>query len=102
MSEKQKSIGKDAAIALFESKWWIGKSHREIAEFQMHTTELCCPFDVFHGAMEKALGRSIWTHEFAMNFDGLRAELFDGNTAPTFQDILELIPAHKRIVVELP
>jgi hypothetical protein len=62
------SIGKENAIELYESKWWEGLSHREIAGVQLFVTELCCPFDVFHEAVEKSLGRPVFTHEFGMVF----------------------------------
>ena len=91
------SVGREAAQALAEMKWWEGKTDREIAEFQMMTNELCIPFARFHEAMEKALNRPIFTHEFA--FPGLRDELFGDKPAPTFQEILDLIPEDKRIVV---
>lgn len=95
----QQSIGRDAAIRLFETKWWIGKSHSEIANFQFFTAELCMPFDLFHAAIEKTLGRPIWTHEFALHRDQIAAELRGEKGAPTMQEILDLIPADKRIVI---
>lgn len=98
---KQVSIGEEAAIALYDTQWWIGKTPREIAERQMATAELCCPFGVFHEALEAAIGRPVWTHELALNFEGIARELFNGAPAPTMQEIVELIPAEKRIVVEL-
>ncbi len=98
MNRKRQSIGRDAAIALAEKQWWKGKTSREIAEFQMLTDELCCPFGVFHKALEAALGRSVWTHELALS-NGIMGELFDGNEAPSFGDILALIPAEKLIVI---
>lgn len=99
MTHKRQSIGRDAALALYDKQWWIGKSHRELAEFQMLTDELSMPFEVFHEALEKALGRPVFTHELACNADGIAAELFDGKPAPTFQAILDLIPEEKRIVI---
>lgn len=95
----QKSIGRDAAIALCESGWWKGKAAREIAEFQMHHVELCLPFSDFHKAMEDTLGRPVWTHEFGLDFDGLLAELMGERPAPSFDQIVGLIPADKRLVV---
>ena len=68
------SIGKEKAIELYNSNWWEGLSHREIAEFQLFTAELSCPFDVFHEAVEKSLGRPVFTHEFGLNYDGICKE----------------------------
>lgn len=92
-------IGRDAAIALSDTKWWEGKTHREIAVFQMSTAELCCPFEVFHEAVEKTLGRPVFTHEFGLNYDGLYSELIGEKNAPSLQEILDLIPQDKRLII---
>ena len=99
MSTKRQSIGQQTAIALSESKWWEGMTTRDICSVQLFTEELCCPFQVFHKAIEEALGRPVWTHEFGLNYDGLVAEFLGERTAPTMQEIIELIPEHKRIVI---
>jgi hypothetical protein len=96
------SIGKEKAIALFESKWWErGLASKHIAMFQLSIDELCMPFDLFHKAIEKALGRPVYTHEFGLNRDNLILELIGEKDAPTLQEILNLIPEEKRIVIEL-
>lgn len=89
------------AIKLFETKWWEGRPARELAEFQMHEDRLCMPFHVFHGAVEEALGRSVWTHELGLNADGIRAELRGERGAPSVAEIIGLIPADKRVIVGL-
>jgi hypothetical protein len=99
MLKGQISIGKEKAIELAKSEFWKTMSKREIAEFQMATAELCTPFDVFHEAMEDSLGRPIWTHEFALNFEGLWKELRGEVEAPTMDQILEMIPAEKRVIL---
>lgn len=71
---KCKSIGKDKAIELYKSMWWIGKTDKEVARFQLSTEELCCPFEIFHRSVESALGRPVWSHEFA-NMESLFEEL---------------------------
>jgi len=97
----KQSIGKEAAIALHDTEWWKAKSHREIAEFQLFTAELCCPFGVFHEAIEKSLGRPVFTHEFGLNYEGICAEFLGGQEAPSFEEILNLIPQEKRLIVRL-
>ena len=72
---------------------------REIAEFQLFTEQLCLPFTVFHKALEEALGRPVWTHELGLNVDGLRAELRGDQGTPTLEDIINLIPEDKRIII---
>jgi len=90
---------KENAIALAESKFWEGMTHRQIAEFQMCEEKLCMPFSVFHEAIEKTLGRPVCTHEFGLNFMGLKDELFNGKQAPTLEEIINLIPKDKRFIV---
>ena len=90
---------KENAIALAESKFWEGMTHRQIAEFQMCEEKLCMPFSVFHEAVEKTLGRPVCTHEFGLNFHGLKDELFNGKQAPTLEEIINLIPEEKRLIV---
>lgn len=90
---------KEQAIKLYESKFWEKMSYRDRATFQLFEEKLCMPFDVFHEAMEKTLNRPIWTHEFGVNYEGLKKELLGEKTAPSFEDILNLIPEDKRIVI---
>jgi len=99
-TEQPRELSQEEAIALGETKFWERMTQEEIAEFQLFTPQLCMPFEVFHKAMEVALGRSVWTHELG-NADGLRAELTLGKEPPTFQEIIDLIPAEKRVIVML-
>jgi len=92
-------LTKEQALKLAESKFWEGMSYRERAEFQLTEDLLCMPFDVFHEAVSKALGRSVWTHEFAFSMEDLKKELFGDREAPSLEDIVNLIPAEKRIIV---
>lgn len=61
------------AIALHDSKFWETMSFEERAKFQLFEAKLCVPFNVFHEAVEKTLGRSVWIHEFgSSNVENLR------------------------------
>ena len=101
VDEMPKSIGKEAAIAMAETKWWEGKTHREIAEFQLFTEELACPFDVFHEAVEKSIGRPVFTHEFGMNYEGICREFLGTGEPPTMEEIIAVIPEEKRVLVAI-
>ena len=86
---EQISLGTAAAIQKYETRWWEGKTAREIAVCQLQTKELICPWTIFHQSMEAALGRSVYTHEFARTVvDGLWAELTQGAAPPSLEDIL--------------
>lgn len=93
------NLTQEQAIALAESEFWKTMTFREIAEFQMSEPRLCVPFSIFHEALEKTLGRPVFTHELGLNFESLKAELFEGKPPPTLQEIINLIPAEKRILV---
>lgn len=92
---------RDQAKAFFDERRWEPMSHRQRAEFQIDEDLLCMPFGVFHEAMEKSLGRPVYTHEFGLNRDGLRAELMGDVPAPTPDEIVGQLPAEKTIVVKV-
>lgn len=95
-------ITREEAIALAESGWWLSATPHQIAAFQLRVKKLCLPtFSLFHKALEEALGRPVWTHEIGLNWDGLVAELEGRAPAPTFAEILALIPEEKLIVLPL-
>jgi hypothetical protein len=89
----------EQALRMVHSNWWADMEARDIAMFQMHERRPCMPFHVFHKAMEQALDRPVYMHEFGLNFDGLRKELLGEQPAPTLDEILRLIPASKRVVI---
>lgn len=95
-----KQLTKEQAIAFAENKLYEGMTYRQIAEFQMEQDLLCMPFSVFHEAIEKTLGRPVFTHEFAFS-DNLRKELYGEKEAPTLDEIINLIPEEKRILIQL-
>lgn len=89
----------EQAVALYESKFWEELTLIQRALFQMREDRLCMPFDVFHEAVEKTLGRPVFTHEFAMNRDGLLAELEGHGPTPTIYEVMQLIPQDKRVIM---
>ena len=90
---------KEEAIALAESKFWESMPLREIATFQLYEEKLCMPFEIFHEALEKTLDRPVYTHEFtSSNIECLKKELRGDTPAPTIKDIINMIPADKRII----
>lgn len=66
-------MNKAEALVKFATKWWETATPDEIVRFQLYEPRLCMPFAAFHAAVEKVLGRPVWTHEFA-DADRLRVE----------------------------
>lgn len=91
-------LTQEQAIRLYQSGEWKDWTDDEVVKVQLFQDRLCIPFDHFHQAIEKVLDRPVWTHEFAFR-DNLIAEYQKERPAPTFEDILNLIPKDKLIVV---
>jgi hypothetical protein len=87
MSEQ---ITREQAIEIHESGQWREWSHEQRAYFQLRNERLAMPFDVFHEAVQKTLGRPVLTHEFAQP-DLLISELEGIVPAPTWEQIIEPI-----------
>jgi hypothetical protein len=94
-------LSREQAIALHDSNAWQKWDAKTRALFQMEQDCLCMPFGEFHKAVEDALGRPVWTHEFGLNRDGLLAELQGKATAPSFAEIVAMLPAEKTVVAVL-
>ena len=92
-------INKEMAIELGRSEFWKTMSARDIALFQLEVRRLCMPFSVFHKALEEALQRPVWTHEMGLNWEGLKEELLGKRQKPTMEEIINLIPKDKRIII---
>lgn len=94
-------LRKEQAIALYSSGFWKDMSFRERAMFQLFEPRLCMPFDVFHEALKKTLGRGVLIREFDLNIAGLRQELLGKAPTPSFAEVINLIPADKRMTIHI-
>lgn len=90
---------KQEAIDLFKTQWWESATDAEAATFQLNVPRLCMPFDEFHRCVEATLGRPVYTHEIGFNREGLIAEVAGERPPPTLQDIINMIPEEKRIII---
>ncbi len=97
-----RQLTRKEAIAFFDGKCWEGWTHAKITHFQMGQDKLCIPFAIFHEAIEKTLGRPVYTHELGLARKRLLAELGGEVEAPTIDEILGLLPAEKLVVVVTP
>ena len=89
----------EEAVAFCESGKWQSMSLAQRANFQIRQNRLCMPFDVFHEAVEKTLGRPVFSHEFAFTREKLIEELQGKRDAPTLEEILDLLPKEKLVIV---
>lgn len=93
-----KQLTRDQAIAFADSKCYENWTSQEIVNFQLFQERMCMPFDVFHEAIEKVLNRPVYTHEFAF-MDNLVKEFLGERPAPTLEEIMDMIPEEKRVVI---
>jgi hypothetical protein len=97
-----KQLTREQAIALHQGGDWKNWDDETIVKLQLFQDRLCVPFGRYHQAIEAVLGRDVATHEFgSVGTERLRAEYLGLRPAPTKQDILDLIPAEKRIAFTL-
>ncbi len=90
----------DQAKRLDESKFWENMSYRDKVTFQLFEDRLCMPFNVFLTALKESLGREVFLHELkSANIHNIEAEFLDGKNPPTPQEIIDLIPEEKRIII---
>jgi len=91
-------LTKEQAIKFAESGIWKEWTDHQIVEFQLFQKKLCMDFGRFHEAVEKVLDRPVYTHEFAWP-EHLREEFLKERDKPTFEEIINLIPKEKRILI---
>lgn len=94
-------LSKEQALAFAESGAWKDMTPIERGAFQLRQRLLCMPFDKFHEGLEALLGRPVFTHELGLNYDGLIAEAEGRADAPTFEQIINMIPKDKLVVVKV-
>lgn len=94
-------LTKEQAIDLYHSGWWKNLSAHDIVMVQLFEEKIriCIPFGKFHRAIEEVLKRPVYTHEFGLNLEGLRKEFLGDIPTPTFEEIVNLIPIEKRILI---
>jgi len=95
-----KQLTTEQAIAFGNSMIWQTWTDEQIVRFQLFQDNLCIPFGRFHEAMEAVLNRPVFTHEFGLNVDGLKREYLGARDAPTLEEIINMIPADKRFLIE--
>lgn len=100
MTFHEQQMSEEECIAIAESGEWRNWSTRRRVAVQLFQERLMMDFSAFHEAVEAELGRPVWTHEFvSSNIESLQAEFLGKKNAPTMQEILDLIPECKCIIV---
>ena len=96
----KEQLTKEQASKLAKSKVWENWTDEEIVRFQLFQDLLCVDWSRFHEAISKVLDRDVYTHEFASK-DSLIKEYLGVKEPPTFEEIMNLIPEGKRIIIRV-
>ncbi len=91
-------LTKEQAIAMADSGVWKQWTSEQVVRFQMFQQRLCMDFSHFHKCVGDVLGRPVFTHEFAFR-DNMVREYLGEKEAPSFDDIINLIPKEKRLII---
>lgn len=94
-----RQLNRNEAIAFGRGGEWKNWTPKQRGAFQLQQNLLCMDFDAFHEGVQALLGRPVFTHEFAYK-DQLIDEWKGRKDAPTFDEIVALIPEGKRIIIE--
>ena len=85
------------AIKIAKTKWWKEIDDKTIVGFQLYEEKLCMDFGNFHKAVENAMKRPIFTHEFGTF--GVKA-MQKNIKKISLSELLLLLPEKKRIEME--
>jgi len=96
-----KQLTKKQAEELGKSGVWETWSDEEVVKVQLFQKRHCVGIPKFSAALSKILGRPVLTHEIAYNIEGLQNEYLKKAPAPTMDEILNLVPKKRRILVWL-
>lgn len=96
----KKQLTRKQAIAMANSDVWKEWTAEQVVRFQLFQKRLCMDFSHYQKCMQDVLGRPVWTHEFAFR-DELVKEYLGVKESPSFEDICNLIPKEKRLIIGL-
>ena len=90
------------AIAMAKSGEYNNWTDDQIVRFQLFQHRLCMDFSKFHEALTNVLQRPVFTHELmSSNRDNIVMEYLGERDTPTLEEIINLIPEEKRIILEI-
>lgn len=88
------------AIQFGESEVWKTWTPEQVVRFQLFQRKICLDFSHFMMCLRIVLDLPVYTHELC-NMDYLKEEYLGVKSAPTFGEIINLIPQEKRIIIGL-
>jgi len=102
VSKKYEEIKQNAnkAKAKYNKTWWESNDPEVIFLGQIKEEVLLMEFDKFHKAAEEALGRPVYTHEFA-NTEELLDEFFGKTPKATMENIMSKLERYGKPIIAI-
>jgi hypothetical protein len=95
-----KQFTEEQAIAFAKSEVWKDWTDEEIVRLQLFQNRICVDFNRFHRALNAVLKRPVFHHELiSKNYNNVVEEYLGTKEPPTMEEIINLIPEDKRLML---
>ena len=94
-------LSKLQITAFIEQRLWESMTFEELAKFQVTQETLCVPFGVYRNAAERTLGRPLLNLQLVTGRERVKGELFGGTPPESVREVIDIIPLHKRMILEM-
>ncbi len=98
MTHQVTQLTQEEAVNAYETEAWRNWTPEVRASFQLYQERLCMPMSVIRESLSQALGRPVSLFEMAYSTE-LKAELEGRKGTPTLEEIVNLLPKEKTVVV---
>lgn len=98
MDEEEGKRNIEEAKAKYKEAWWNSDDPKVLFLGQIQEDILLMDFSKFHKAAEQALGRPVWTHEFAEPKE-LLDEYYKERPKATMEDVLDKIRRYEKPII---
>lgn len=87
-----KQFSEEEAKAISASRVWAEWTDVQILRLQLFQDRLCVPFGKYHAALERCLGRPVYTHTMEFDKKKLVREFLSIAEVPSPEELMKLIP----------
>ena len=95
MNKKGREKNIEQAKAKYKEAWWKSDKPEVLFLGQIQEPTLLMEFSKFHKVTEQALGRPVWTHEFAEP-EELLDEYYKERPKATMTDVFDKLARYKK------
>jgi len=87
-------LTKKQAVEIADRELWKKWNDKELVRMQLFQKRLLVPLDQFQMAVQRCIGRPVWTHELGMESSLFRIQkdFLKEDLPPSEEEILKMIP----------